>query len=202
MEMRPRFNEVKATQAASRLLELRGGQMSYMKLVKLLYLIDRESIITRGRTITTDRHVSMPRGPVVSQILNLITEDDPPTGLTFWRQHISSPENFEVRLVQNAGDEELSRTEETIIAGVFAEHGTKSRWELVEFTHGLPEWQDPNGGSIPIEYRDILKAAGKTEAEIIAIQCEIESLAVTEVLITPMTGRLFRSARPVPVPLF
>ena len=181
--MRPRFNEVKATQAASRLLDLRGGRMSYMKLIKLLYLIDRESIITHGRTITTDRHVSMPKGPIVSQILNLITEDDPPSGLTFWRQHISPPESFEVSLVQDPGDEELSRAEEAIIDSVFAEHGAKSRWELVEFTHGLPEWQDPNGGSIPIAYRDILKAVGKTEAEIIAIENEIESLAATEALV-------------------
>jgi len=33
-----RFNEVKATQAAARLLRNRGGRMSYMKLIKLLYL--------------------------------------------------------------------------------------------------------------------------------------------------------------------
>jgi hypothetical protein len=32
-----RFNELKATQAAARLLELRGGSMSYLKLIKLLY---------------------------------------------------------------------------------------------------------------------------------------------------------------------
>jgi uncharacterized phage-associated protein len=180
--MRPRFNEVKATQAASRLLELRGGRMSYMKLIKLLYLADRQSIISHGRTITTGRHVSMPKGPVVSQILDLVTEDDPPSGPTFWRKHISPPENFEVTLIQPPGDDELSKAEEAVIDGVFAEHGAKGRWELVDFTHDLPEWQDPNGGSIPIAYRDILKVAGKTEAEIIAIEREIESLAVTEAL--------------------
>jgi hypothetical protein len=85
-------------------------------------------------------------------------------------------------LIQPPGDDELSRAEEAVIDGVFAEHGAKGRWELVDFTHDLPEWQDPNGGSIPIAYRDILKVAGKTEAEIIAIEREIESLAVTEAL--------------------
>ena len=183
--MRLRFNEVKATQAASRLLELRGGRMSYMKLIKLLYLIDRESLISHGRTITTDRHVSMPKGPVVSQILDLATSEDPPSGPTFWRQHISLPENFEVGLVQSPGDDELSRAEEAIIDSVFAEHGGKSRWALVEFTHGLPEWQDPNGGSIPIAYSDILRAANKTDAEIAAVEDDIENLAATIALISP-----------------
>jgi uncharacterized phage-associated protein len=157
--------------------------MSYMKLIKLLYLADRQSLISHGRTITTGRHVSMPKGPVVSQILDLATEDDPPSGPTFWRKHISPPENFEVTLVEFPGDGELSRAEEAIIDGVFAEHGKKRRWDLVDFTHGLPEWQDPNGGSIPIAYRDILQVAGKTEAEIIAIENEIESLAMTETLV-------------------
>jgi hypothetical protein len=32
------FNERKATEAAAYLLKLRGGRMSYMKLIKLLYL--------------------------------------------------------------------------------------------------------------------------------------------------------------------
>ncbi len=198
--MRPRFNEVKATQAASWLLELRGGRMSYMKLIKLLYLTDRQSIISRGRTITTCRHVSMARGPVVSEILDLITEDDPPNGLTFWRQHISPPANREVSLVQDPGDEELSRAEVAIIDSVFAEHGAKSRWALVDYTHGLPEWQDPHGSSIPIEYRDILKAAGKTEAEIIAIEDEIESLGAAEALIAPTANRPFRTAIPTAPP--
>ena len=183
--MRLCFNEVKATQSASRLLELRGGRMSYMKLIKLLYLVDRKSLISHGRTITTDRHVSMPKGPVVSQILDLTTAEDPPSGPTFWRQHISPPENFEVRLLRNPGDDELSRAEEAIIEDVFNEHGAKSRWALVEFTHNLPEWQDPNGGSIPIAYRDILKAAGKTEAEIVAVEDEVESLAAAMALVSP-----------------
>jgi uncharacterized phage-associated protein len=47
--------------------------MAYIKLIKLLYLADREALLRWGRPITTDRHVSMPKGPVVSQIYDLIT---------------------------------------------------------------------------------------------------------------------------------
>ena len=44
MIMKPmvlRFNERRATEAAARFLKLRGNRMSYLKLIKLLYLLDR-----------------------------------------------------------------------------------------------------------------------------------------------------------------
>ena len=180
-----RFNEAKATQTAARLLKLRGGKMSYLKLIKLLYLIDREGLLRYGRPVTTDRHVSMPRGPVVSIIYDLITGDVPPGEPTFWRRHISAPRDFEVSLFCDPGDDELSAAEEKLIDDVYTEHGRKSRWELVRYTHDLPEWQDPRGSSIPISYSDILRAGNKTEAQIAAIESDIESLAIVESLVGP-----------------
>jgi hypothetical protein len=38
------FDEKKATEVAAFLLKMRGGKMSYLKLIKLLYLADRESL--------------------------------------------------------------------------------------------------------------------------------------------------------------
>ena len=43
-----KFNEKKTTQAASRFLTLAQGQMNYMMLIKLLYLIDREALMKIG----------------------------------------------------------------------------------------------------------------------------------------------------------
>src|ERR1700712_384885 len=98
-----RFNEAKATQAAARLLRNRGGRMSYMKLIKLLYLADREALARWGRPITTDSYVSMKHGPVLSGVLNLITDgEDPAAGQTFWSRHISEPEHFEVSLREDS----------------------------------------------------------------------------------------------------
>lgn len=67
-----RFNERRATEAAAKFLKLRGGRMSYLKLIKLLYLLDREALLRWGRPVTTDRYVSMDNGPVVSRIYDLI----------------------------------------------------------------------------------------------------------------------------------
>lgn len=174
------FNETKATQAAARLLKLRGGSMSYVKLIKLLYLADREALIRWGRPITTDRYVSMDNGPVVSRIYDLIRDEPPPNSFPIWRKFISDPENYEVRLLGDPGSEELSRPEAELIDEVFAQHGLQNRWAVVDYTRSLPEWIHPDGGALPIEYRDVLKAAHKTEEEISAVEEALEYAALVE----------------------
>src|SRR4029077_8119875 len=76
--MKLRFNEAKAAQAAARLLKLRGGRMSFLKLIKLLYVVDREALLGGGRPVTTDQYVSMDKGPVLSKIYDLITDQPIP----------------------------------------------------------------------------------------------------------------------------
>lgn len=55
----------------------------------------------------------------------------------------------------------------------------------MDFTHRLPEWIDPGGGAIAITYRDILKAGGKAELEIAAIEDELAELAEADLLLAP-----------------
>lgn len=175
--MRLRFREAKTTQAAARLLALRGGRMNYMKLLKLLYIVEREALLQWGRPVTADRCVSLPKGPVLSQTLNLINEEPGPDAPSAWAEHISQPENYQVRLLKPAGDDELSAAETALIDDVFRRYGQMNRWKLVDLMHTFPEWQDPEGSALPITYRDILKAGGKTELEIAAILQDIEVVA-------------------------
>jgi uncharacterized phage-associated protein len=174
------FNEAKATQAAARLLTLRGGAMSDVKLVKLLYLVDREALIRWGRPVTTDRYVSLDSGPVVSRLHDLMQDEPPPNSFRIWRSFISAPENYEVRLLGDPGNGELSGPEQQLIDEVFAQFGHQNRWTVVDYTRSLTEWTNPDGGALPIEYRDILKAAHKTDDEITAIEEALESAALVE----------------------
>jgi hypothetical protein len=178
--MRVPFDEPKVTQAASRLLKLHGGTMNYMALIKLLYLIDREALLNWGRPVTTDRYVSMDRGPVLSNTLNLINEKGDPSSGSYWREHISAPQEYSVTLLQDPGDDELSPAEEKVIEKIYSEHKDKDQWELVCWVHQLPEWQDPEGSAIPISYRDILKAGKKTDIEIATILEELQNFSVVE----------------------
>ena len=181
-----RFNERRATEAAAQFLKLRCGRMSYLKLIKLLYLLDREALLRWGRPVTTDRYISMDNGPVVSRIYDLIREEPAPGTDPIWRHYVSAPQDYTVALVAEPETEELSRAEEDLIAEIFAKFGRLSRWELVRISHELPEWQDPNGSAIPIQYRDILRAGNKTESEIAAIEADLERLATTEAMLQPV----------------
>jgi uncharacterized phage-associated protein len=182
--MERRFNEVKATQIAALLLQLRGtGRMKYLKLLKLMYIVDREAFARWGRPVSTDHHVSMDKGPVLSRVYNLISEEQKEP--SFWSKHIEPTTNYDVRLTADPGSEELSRAEEELINEVFAKHGHKNRWTLVDELHKVPEWQDPQGSMIPITTSDILKALGKTPSEIVAIERDLETEAYAEFLLQP-----------------
>lgn len=180
------FNEAKVAQAAARFLKLRGGTMSYMKLIKLLYLADREAILRWGHPITTDQYVSMDKGPVLSRTLNLINDGSEPGSHNVWPEYVSEPGRFEVTLkvAEPVGDE-LSKAEKALIDEIFQTHGHLSRWQLVELVHGLPEWKDPSGSAIPITYRDILLAGNKTEDEIAAVESDLSDFAMAQALFLP-----------------
>jgi len=60
--------------------------MSYMKLIKLMYLADREALLRWGRPISTDRYVSMDKGPVLSRVLDLATDGDDPSRPAIWSE--------------------------------------------------------------------------------------------------------------------
>jgi uncharacterized phage-associated protein len=179
--MKPRFREEKATQLAALILEMRGGRMNYMKLLKLMYLIDREALLRWGRSLTFDNYVSMDKGPVLSQTKNLITEEK--LGESYWKRHISAPENYDVALLEKPELGELSRADISLVEEVYAKFGHWNRWALVDYTHDLPEWRNPHGSSLPIDYKEVLQAGGKPEQDIAEIVSDIEELGLFEQLL-------------------
>lgn len=97
------FDETKTTQAAARFLRLAGGELNYMLLIKLLYLLDREALLRWGRPVSFDTFYSMSLGPVLSTVHDLITEPPVPQHESVWNKVISSPENYCVKLLKDLG---------------------------------------------------------------------------------------------------
>jgi uncharacterized phage-associated protein len=181
--MQPRFREDKATQAAALLLKWAGGTMNYMKLIKLLYLADRTTLLRWGRPITFARAVSMKHGPVLSEVLDLINEGSPPGSPSLWNQAVSIPANYEVRLTAECPPDDLSDAEEAVLSQIFDEFGGMDPWALVDRLHRtLPEWT-PTSGAVPIQYRDILLREGRTEAAVAELEGELEELAMIDRLV-------------------
>ena len=177
--MRVPFNEAKATQAASRFLRLAGGRMNYTLLIKLLYLMDREALLRWGRPVTFDEYFSMHKGPVLSRVLDLITE--PSEFERYWDRHISPPSHWEVSLSSDPGAAQLSEAEEELIDETFKVYSSylSHPFKLIELLHRtLPEWDKdiPEGRRSPIPILEILKAGNKPNDEIAAIHGELKSL--------------------------
>lgn len=181
--MRARYREDKATQAAARLLKLRGGTMSHLKLIKLLYLAERESLVRLGRPLTYDTYSSLPHGPVLSATLDRINTGEAYHG-GYWDRHISPKRNNEVSLrdPDHVPHEQLSPAEEALIDEVFARYGHLKRWDLVARTHELPEWTDPQGSAIPISPADILRNEGYSDDEIGEMESDWEEAAFARAL--------------------
>ena len=162
------FSQRKVAQMTAFLLDRGRGRMNYLKLMKLLYLADRESLKRHGEPISGDRYVSMDHGPVLSQTLNLINGavEAEEKGWSHW---IADKADYEVSLRRKASRDvldELSEAEFDVLDAIYAKFGRMDQWKLRDYTHRYcAEWKDPEGSSIPIEIVDIFKALGRSPAE-------------------------------------
>ncbi|MFZ3160695.1 MAG: Panacea domain-containing protein [Rhodoferax sp.] len=161
------FNERKTAQAAALLLFRAGGQLPLIKLMKLLYLAERQSLKQYGEPISGDKLVSMDNGPVLSKTLDYIN------GAVLscdggWDTWVSDRADHMVALrdasMIRSPEQDLlalSDSDIEVLDAVWAEFGHWDRWALVSYTHDkLPEWQDPHGSALPISYTSLFSALG------------------------------------------
>lgn len=146
-----------------------GGTINVLKLMKLLYLSDRESMSRTGMPITFDGMVSMPHGPVLSRTLNMLSGQTDEGTADLWEEWISDKESHKVNVIRNAERadlDELSDSDIESMEKVWADFGRMGGFALRDWTHAhCPEWQDPNGSSVAIDEADVLKALGRKPEE-------------------------------------
>lgn len=183
--VRPRFREDKATQAAARILRYAGGQMEYLKLIKLLYLSERESLLTLGSPLTYDAYWSLPYGPILSATLDRVNQGQLYRD-GYWARYIAPKSDYCISLRdEDVPNDQLSPAEEEVIDRVLAKYGEMRQWDLVELTHRLPEWENPNGSALPIDPATILRNEGFPEEEIEAMLADWAEAALAQSLAEP-----------------
>jgi len=152
------FNSKKAAQLAAFFCDKQGGSIPVLKLVKLIYLADRQFMAECGLPITNDHHVSMEHGPVNSLTYDLIggsieTDD--------WSDLISVRNGHDVSLSRQLtedDDDELSDAEIDVMIGVWDRFGHMNKYDVRDWTHkNCPEWEDPQGSSSPIPIERTLR---------------------------------------------
>lgn len=172
------FTARKVAQMAAVFAKAQGGTINVLKLVKLLYLADRESLDRYGMPISFDAVVAMPHGPVLSTTLDLINGFvDGPKGAQ-WEEWISDREDHNVTLRREFSREnldELSDIDLDVINDVNAQFGKWDQWTLRDYTHDLKEWRDPNGSRVAISDQEILTALGRDIKEAAALAQEIQT---------------------------
>lgn len=159
-----KFNEKKAAQVAAFFIFNAGGTIDILKLMKLMYLAERESFTKFGEPIIGDKLFSMDHGPVLSSTLDHINNmiESEADG---WESWISDRENHLLSL-RKPGDPtreltQLSDADIEILNKVWAERGHLTGSQLRNLTHQIcSEWEDPDHSATLIPYSRLLKCVG------------------------------------------
>ena len=159
--MQFRFKFEQTLQASACLLRLDRKKMSYLRLLKLLYIADREWLGETGESITGDRACAMKQGPVLSTVYDLIKGNGSKAGE--WDDFIHT-EGYAVELVADPGRGELSKGIVEKLTEVTERYRSTDDWELSELTHQFKEWRDNfKGSASPIAWQEMLQAQNKPD---------------------------------------
>lgn len=162
-----KFNFLKTLQAAAILLKMHNGHMEFIRLLKLLYIADRELLGEIGRTLTGDEPAAMKKGPVLRMVQKLIkgTAD---AHLEEWNAVIRK-DGHELLLQGDPGIGRLTKAEMKKLEEVSTRFWDTTSVDLSELTHSFKEWSeafkdtDQPDSSFPIQWETALVDQGKEE---------------------------------------
>src|SRR5271156_3433767 len=162
------FDGQKATEVSARFVALSGRRINILKLVKLVYLLDRESIARRGMPVVGGVYLSMRNGPVTSELLDLINAGRIWNCETNWELFISDRQNHEVELVRDPGSDHLSTFEMQLIEELWHLHEHEDQWALVDWCHAnCGEWLPLDKGREQISLAQLADEVGCESSEVL-----------------------------------
>lgn len=179
------FNEKRTAQMAAFMLHRAGGRLPLLKLMKLMYLAERESLRLYGEPISGDKPVSMPHGPVLSNTLDRMNGwgGEAEGGWNSWVEDRSGHDLAlrDPSMIRTPEQDllELSDGDLEVLNDVWDRFGHMSKYDLVEYTHSdaCPEWEDPHGSSRPIPPSRLLRAVGYKDEALRSVLKHLEEQA-------------------------
>lgn len=144
--------------------------LNYTKLIKLMYLADRESMRETNVSITGDIYYSLDNGPVLSGVYDLIKGNcTDSASQNLWNARFIKDGYNLMLATERIPDSKLSECEKEILDKIDAEYHDASWQTMIQVVHNpqvCPEWQNPNGSRLPIKKETILEGLGRTPEEI------------------------------------
>lgn len=130
----------KAIEAASVFLsEYKAHNMEYTRLLKLLYIADRESIAEAGDPMIGPKWIATKKGPLHGTVYDLIKSQT--VHAKQWQKFFDTRDHSIYR-THDPGVGALSRGDVQIIHRIGEMYRSHDTWELIEETHAFKEWQD------------------------------------------------------------
>jgi len=155
------FDVQKAIQAAGELLRFERNRMSYIRLLKLLYIADRDAIRESGMPILGSRAVAMDNGPLHSDVYNLVRGIHENTAT--WAQFFSTI-GYQVETTRQPDNGLLSQYEINKLREISEKYAPFTDIDICKvMTHSFDEWSKNYNekSSKPIPIEDIIDAVGR-----------------------------------------
>ncbi len=163
------YQAAKAAQTAAYFaMRESGREISKLKLAKLLYLTERESIETRGRPMFYDEYYSIKDGPICTNALNGVDGVwTPPAEKAIWAENVVKKNTKTIAAAHQDPEklDELSRSDIKILDAIWARFGWMTPSQIRNWTHeNCPEYEEVPAGRLPISYQQICEAVGHKNA--------------------------------------
>lgn len=157
----------KLIQIINYILKKYDYSLNYTKLLKLLYLADRQSFDDIGTSITGDVYAALPYGPILSYTYDLICNNIKNKDQQLWNSVFYMEKWNLISKDKNTSLGELSDYEIEVLDNIDKQFHKYTFGQMIDYVHeNCPEWQNPQGSSYPITNESILSTLGKSQEEI------------------------------------
>lgn len=165
------MNLNKAIQIVGYFLKKYNFKLNYTKLIKLLYITDKEALRRWDTPVSYDNYSSMPNGPVLSGIYDLVMGRHKNEIEQLRWDEVFQRDGYDLVSIREGEirTDELSERETDLSDEIDAKFHDWTYSKLIRLTHNkkfFPEWEDPGDSSFPLSLHDVLKSVGREEEEI------------------------------------
>ncbi|MCH8166423.1 MAG: SocA family protein [Proteobacteria bacterium] len=160
------FASKKAAQLSAHFLSLQPD-MEKLKLIKLVYLSEREFLRLHGHPMIYDEYYSLKDGPICSSALNGMNGGlDQEYWSTFFVLD-DNRRNFHLKRKISRDDlDELSAADLEVADSVWDKFSAFTAGQIRKWTHdNCPEYKEVPSGRLPISCRDVMEATGQGDCQ-------------------------------------
>lgn len=164
----------KIVQVLNYIAKKSGGEINYLRALKLLYLADRLHLREYGRLITNDNLVAMKLGTLGSQTRDIITMSEYLPHVVYKYVENKLGRDLDKYIIKEKDDQtnQLSKTDIYCVDKILNSFGKLSKSDLVNLTHDLPEWkkhqyeiEEENLSVVGLDIVDLFKPSSNSVLE-------------------------------------